>query len=369
MRVLVAAGGTGGHLYPALALANYLKKEHLAQEIIWIGGKRFLEKEIVTSSGFKFLEINTRSCPRGFSWKWPFFLWNLTISLKQCFFIFLKSRPQVVVGMGSFHSYPVIIISFLLGIPSLICEQNLIPSLTNRTLARRATAIAISFPQTKEYFAPLLYPKIKTVGNPVRKEILTTKRKEASIELNMKENRFTLLFLGGSQGADFLNQIGIKVLQLLDREEISPQIQSIFIVGIQNKELALHPPLLQRIKLLILPYSSKIQYVYAMSDLVISRSGATTLAEITACGLPSILIPYPYATENHQWRNAQILERKGAALLVAESELKAKRLKKLILDLINNREILREMSKKSRQLGKRDSTEQMAKLLISLRKN
>jgi len=366
MRVLIAAGGTGGHLYPALTLSSYLKRHNLVGRILWVGGKRGLESRLVSPQKFELEKINILRFPRALSWKWMEFVYGLGISFFQSFFILLRFRPRIVIGMGSFHSFPMVILAFFLGIPSLICEQNLRPSLTNRFLCRWASKIAISFPQTKNYLPLRARNKAYLVGNPIRPEILEIKREEGIRKLGLEESKFTLLFLGGSQGAHSINLFGTEAIRGLEKEGMGRQIQAIFITG--EKDLKWVRSSLDSLKVecLIFPYLFRMEYAYAASDLVICRSGAMTLAEITARGLPSILIPYPYATSAHQWGNAKVLQGEGAARVIPEKGLSGNRLKEKILDLIMNKELLRKMRERSKKLGRPDATEKMVALIQEL---
>jgi len=366
MRVLIAAGGTGGHLYPALALSSHLKRQNLVDQVLWIGGRSGLESRLVPSHGFELKKIAIRRLPRVLSWRWVEFGYGLVISFIQSLFIFLRYRPHMVIGMGSFHSFPIVMLAFFSGIPSLICEQNLRLSLTNRFLCRWASRIAISFPQTKKYLPLNVRDKARLVGNPIRPEILKVKKKEGIRKLGLEEGKFTLLFLGGSQGAHSINLFGMEAIQGLEKEEVGRQIQAIFITGEKDIKWVRSSLRSSKVKCLVFPYLSQVEYAYAASDLVISRSGATTLAEITARGLPAILIPYPYATSSHQWENAKVLQEENAAWIISEKDLSGDRLKERILDLMKDKKTLRKMGERSRNLGRPHATKKVAEIIQEL---
>ncbi len=369
MRILIAAGGTGGHLYPALATASYLKEHHLVNRILWVVGKRDLESELISSQGFEFKQLKTQAFPRTLSIKWISFGISLVVSFFQSFLILLRFKPSIVIGMGSFHSYPVVTLAFLFGIRSLICEQNVYPSLTNRLLSHYASKIATTWAQTNEYLPPKATRaknKIQLMGNPVRSEILKTKRKEGIEKLNLDKNKFTFLFLGGSQGAHSLNKAGAEAIKLLDKEKLAREIQVIFITGRNDIKWVKDCLKSLKIKILVFPYLKEIQYAYTASDLVICRSGAGTIAEITALGLPSILIPYPYAAEGHQYKNAKVLEEKGASYIIIEKDLTGERLKKLLLDLIDDRPLLEKMARQSKKLGRPQAARKIAELIVAM---
>jgi len=324
---------------------------------------------IVSSEGFKFEKISIQSYPRTLSIKWATFWLNLWLSFAQSFVIILWFKPQVVVGAGSFHSYPIVMLSFFLGIPTLICEQNLHPSLSNRFLCRWASKIAISFPQTKDFFPLKVRNKLYFTGNPLRSQIFKLKREDALIKLGLDKDKFTLLFTGGSQGAHSLNLSAIEAIKLLEKKGGSDKkIQVIFITGKNDFKWVEESLKTVKIKSLILSYLNQMEYAYNAADLIICRSGATTISEITALGLPAILIPYPYATEEHQLKNAEVLQKNGAALIITEEELRGEGLKESILKLINDRNLLKEMGKKGKALGKPEATEEIVKIIYSLAK-
>lgn len=367
MRVLVTAGGTGGHIYPALAIASYLREHHLASRILWIGGGRKLEVELLRSQGFAFKQIKASPFPRVFSQKWIRFPFKLLLSFFQSFLILLQFRPTVVIGMGSFHSYPVVMLAFFFGIRSLVCEQNASFSLTNKFLLPYVSKIATSFPQTNKNLSKRIKNKTQLVGNPIHFKILATTRQEEIKRFNLDKDKFTLLFLGGSQGAHSLNKLGVEAIQLLNRQKkIRDEIQVIFITGDDDLKWVGNSLTPLKIKSLVFCYLQEIQYAYAVSHLAICRSGATTIAELTALGLPAIFIPYPYATGRHQYENARVLQARGAALLLVEDNLTGNRLKKSILGLIEDKELLKKMSRQSKKLGNPRATREIVKLICDL---
>ncbi len=366
MRILIAAGGTGGHIYPGLAIASYLKKHCLTDEILIVGGGRELESYLVSSQGFNLRQISIPSYPRYFSSKWIVFGWDLGVSFLQSLFILWTFKPQVVIGMGSFHSCPLIILASFFGIPNLICEQNVRFSLSNRLLAPWASRIALSFSETQKYLSPRLLRKTYLTGNPIRSEIIKVKKEEAIEKLGLDKDKLTLLFLGGSQGAHSLNRSGIEVVKLLAREKLGKEIQIIFITGKKDVEWVRTSLKSPGIKSLILSYLPQMEYAYAASDLVVCRSGATTLAEVTSRGLPAILVPYPHATGEHQWKNAEVLQAMRAAELILEENLTPEKLKTTILGLITNKSLIKGMAQKSKALGKPQATRKVIELILSL---
>jgi len=366
MRVLIVAGGTGGHIYPALALTTYLEQNYPATHILWIIGKKGLEQRILSGTGIDFKKINACSLPRKFSWRWIKFGWGIVISLFQSFLIFLQFKPDVIIGMGSFHSYPVMITAFFFRIPSLICEQNVFPSLTNRSLSKYVSRIAISFPQTKDLLPFSTWKKISLTGNPIRNSIITATKQEGLRKLGLKKDKFTLLFFGGSQGAHHLNQVAIETVKLLKKDGIGEKLQFIFVTGECDWKFVSKSISKIEVSAKIFPFFPQIHYAYAVANLVISRSGATTIAEITARGIPAILIPYPSATDKHQLKNAQILEKVGAARIISEDKITPQKLRDTIEELILDKNLILKMSEKSKELGRKDATQRVAKIVRSL---
>lgn len=368
MRILIAAGGTGGHICPGLAIASYLKDNTQDVRVLWVGGSRDTDSRIPASHDLRFASISMQSWPRQFSAKRIDFAWNVVLSHLQAFLILICFRPHVVVGTGSYHSFPAVVLSYFLGIKSVICEQNVNPSLTNKLLARFASRIAVSFPQTRGLLPRSERHKVRLMGNPIRPEILKASRKKALRVLDLKEGYFTLFFLGGSQGAHILNRVGIETIDLLKKEKSLKNIQVIFITGRGDLARVREYFELAGVPSVVREYMSQIQHAYAASDLVVCRSGATTLAEITARGLPAILIPYPYATNSHQLENARFLEAQGAAYSILEKDLAAPKLAAVILKLARNRDLLKEMEEKGKQLAQPQATEMIASMILDLGK-
>lgn len=369
MRILVVAGGTGGHLYPAVALIRNLKKKVPATSILWIGGRKELEKEIVGKEGVQFKSINFLPLPRSFSLKWLNFTFQTAFSFAQSVKYIWGFKPDVVVGMGSFHSCPVVLLALPFGIPTIICEQNVYPSLTNKALLPFVSRIGLSFPKSVEYLPRGGRKKAVITGNPVREEVINSSREQSIKKLNLEENKFTLLFLGGSQGAHYLNKIVVDTLYLLQEEKEEEKTQFILITG--EKDYNWVREKLRRIKIKgkIFSYLTRIHYALAASDLVVSRAGATTISEITARGLPCILVPYPFATNQHQLKNALFLEKEGAARVIIQKKLHPPILKQTIKQILYNQKLTEKMKKASQALAKPEAAQIITNLILELGRN
>ena len=368
MRVLIAAGGTGGHLYPAVALVQNLKGKIPNLSILWIGGTKDLERRIVEKENIQFKSITVTTFPRSLSLKWALFILKTVESLIRCFTYMLVFKPEVVVGMGSFHSYPVVLSAFLFQIPAIVCEQNVSLSLTNKMLLPFVGRIALSFPGSVAYLPAWARKKAVVTGNPVREKVITTSRRHAIGKLHLMEEKFTLLFLGGSQGAHYLNKTAMETLELIQKERWAEDIQFILITGEKDYSWVKEQLHSISIKGKIFPYLSEMHRALAASDLVVARSGATTIAEITARGLPCILIPYPFATKQHQLSNALFLENEGGAKVIVEKKLQPSLLKTTIKQIIHDPHLRDTMRKASQNSGKPEAAENIVDLVLHLEK-
>lgn len=367
MRILIAAGGTGGHIYPAVALVKKIKEKIPGVSILWIGGKKEWEREIVEREKVQFKSIDVLPFPRSFSCRiFLSFIFKLISSLIQSFGWIVVFKPHLVIGMGSFHSYPVILSGFLSGKPTIICEQNVYLSLTNKMLSPFVSRIALSFSHTRRYIPLWGKGKVIITGNPIREEIITTSKKEGISNLSLEEGRFTLFFFGGSQGSRYLNRVVVETLRLFQEDDIKEDIQFILITG--DKDYSFVRRKMQGIKLKgrVFAYLTNIHYAFAASDLVISRSGATTISEITARGIPCILVPYPFATNQHQLSNALFLEKEGAAKVIVQEKLTPFLLKEEINKIIRDEELRKRMRDISKRLGKPEATQTLTGLILKL---
>lgn len=359
MRVIVTGGGTGGHIYPALAIAKGIKKEFPDCHILYVGTKRGLESKIVPKEGLDFKCISVEGLPRKINLQSLNSGLKLIIGLRQSFKILKSFKPDAIISTGGYVAGPVAWMGSRLGIPLLIHEQNSLPGLTNKLLANSANKICITYEDSKKYFKD--QSKIAITGLPIRPDILKVSKEEGLINLGLSKNKKTVLITGGSRGARSINNA---VLQMLPNIANDSEIQYIFITGEEAyndiikhiKDKRINPSSMGNIT--IKPYLHNMEYALAAADLVVSRAGATFLAEITALGIPAILIPYPLATENHQEYNAQSLVKAGAALMIKDNNLNGEVLLNTLNKIFQDNK-LKVMQKASLKLGKPDALEKI----------
>jgi len=365
MRVLITGGGTGGHIYPGLAIAQELKQRDSAIEILFVGTEKGLEKEIVPQAGLAFATITVEGLQRKISLQTLRAGMRLLKGLGQARSILQKFKPDLVVGTGGYVCGPIVAIAAWQGIPTLIHEQNAFPGITNRLLSKWVKKIAITYPESKKYF-PI--NKIVITGNPVRPEVICAERKESLQKLKLEEDKKTVLVFGGSRGARSINQAMLEArADLADLEGV----QIIHVTGQGDFAWISGQKSMVEVKkgnIIIRPYLHDMPTALAAADLVVCRAGATTLAELTVRGLPAILIPYPYATDNHQEYNARSLEKIQAALVLLDKDLNGNTLKQAIAQLINNSEKIQFMSENSKSLGKVKAAQEIVDCLFSLLK-
>jgi len=359
MRILIVLGGTGGHIYPGLALGEKLRKRN--NEVILVGRKGGIGERIAQESGFSFFQIVGEGLRRGFSLKVFRFLGKFIQGFLQSIQIFRCFRPDIVVGMGGYLAFPVVLAAKISRITCAIHEQNVLPGLANRVLAKIVNTIMVGFKETERYF-----PSKKTflTGNPVRESILSCARSQGLRKLNLVEGKKNVLVFGGSQGAHSINLATVKALNFLT--PLRKKIQIIHIVGVEQFSEIREEYEKRDYSSCILPYLLHMEYAYSCCDLVISRSGASTVAEIIAKGLPSILIPYPYATGGHQKTNAEFLSKRGACLLIEDNQLTGELLANIIIRLIDDQVELREMVDNTRRLSIDDAATRMADLIEAM---
>lgn len=346
MRIAIVSGGTGGHLFPGIAVAEELGKDGECQIHFFVDPGRGSE-EILERAHFSYSLLAAGPLRGKSLWVIPISLLKSLAGFFQSLALLIGERPAVVLGLGGYASGPFVLAAALLGIPCLIQEQNLKPGLTNRLLSHFVREVATSFQETAEHF-----PKGKAVhtGNPVRSDILSARREEAAGRLGLETNRPTLSVIGGSQGASHLNRVMAEAAPRL-AERLSG-LQVIHHAGKRDCEAQKEAYARTKLRALVFPFLSRIGDVYAVTDLVISRAGGGVVAELTARGVPAILVPFPGAAGGHQEENARWLEAKGGATVVLDAELTVETLTGLVEEILGKEDRLAALSRASLACGR-----------------
>jgi len=360
-RVVIAGGGTGGHLFPGLAVAEALKRRYKGVDVLFLGTKRGLEQRLVPAEGHTLYTLPVRGLPRRLSFDLVTAAWGLLASLFVLFRLFVKKRPDVILGTGGYVSAPAIFAGKLLGIPIVLQEQNAIPGAVNRFLSRFADEVHVNFAGSRRYFRRK--DNLRLTGNPLRRTLLSGNRQRAIERFSLQNGRKTVFVLGGSRGASSLSRATVGAVREL-RAEL--EVQFLVQCGKQDhawvsKELEGAP-----VPVRVESFIEHIEDAYALADLIVCRAGAMTISEIAACGIPAILVPYPHATDNHQQRNAEDVVDRGAAIMIVDAELDGDRLAGALTELLGDPGRLREMATNAHRTAKYDATERLVEALAAL---
>lgn len=362
MKVLLAGGGTAGHINPALAIAGYIKNKRNDAEFLFIGNRGGMEQRLVPQAGFEIKSITISGFKRSFS---PMSMLENVKTVSRTFTssreakkIIAEFKPDICIGTGGYVSGPVIRTAAKMGIPCIIHEQNAYPGITNKMLAKSVKKVMLAVPDAKKYFDKNV--DFVITGNPVRQEILTAKKEESRKELGL-DNRPVVLSFGGSLGARKINEA---VADLVARSGIDGRYQHIHAYGSYGDWF---PQLVEKkgtdiadcSNLDIRPYIDNMPTCMAAADLVICRAGAITLSEIQAMGKPAILIPSPNVAENHQYHNAMALVNAGAADIIEEKDLTGAALMRKTDKMLLNPEKLEKYSENSRKMAITDANERI----------
>jgi len=353
MKIVVACGGSGGHIFPAVALAQGLKVRSPDTKLLFVGSNSALDKRIFEKEHLSYYLLSSNKLPYKASFNTAAFFIKLFFDLLKSFFILTRYSPDAVIGFGGYVSSPVIFAAYILRIPRIVHEQNVVPGRANSILFRFADRIAVSFEETKKYLGRFCRKAVFT-GNPIRATLLKNDRAGNLKKFGLCPDKFTTLIIGGSQGAHNLNKAFLQALVKLGREKIR-SLQIIHITGISDYDWASQAYKELGIECRVFSFIDNIEDAYSVSDLVLTRSGASAIFEIAYFGLPMILIPYPFAM-SHQAENARVFSKNGAAIQIDEKNISGELLKDRIEGLLNNRTILDEMSKRAKKLSVPDSS-------------
>ncbi|GAA4437604.1 undecaprenyldiphospho-muramoylpentapeptide beta-N-acetylglucosaminyltransferase [Ravibacter arvi] len=361
-RIVISGGGTGGHIYPAIAIANALKELRPEVELLFVGALGKMEMEKVPRAGYDIIGLPVVGFQRSFSPANLLFPFKLVNSLLKARRIIRDFKPQVAVGVGGFASGPLLQMASLAGIPTLIQEQNSRAGVTNRMLAKKAAKICVAYPGMERFFPN---HKIKLTGNPVRKDIinLSGKKTEGLKHFGLSENARTLFVMGGSLGARSINESlaaslpeiassGVQVIWQTGKSFVEQARNRIAELGLQNTVKSSD-------------FIYEMDLAYAAADVVISRAGALSVSEICLAAKPSVLVPYPFAAEDHQTSNALSLVRQNAALMVKDSEA-MQLLAKTALELLADPGAQKTLSANCSKSGFPDAAHEIAKEILTL---
>jgi len=349
--IMIMAGGTGGHVFPALAVAGYLKQQ--GWRVVWLGAKRGMEATLVPKHGYEVAWVRFSGLRGKGLMRAALLPFNLLVAFWQSARAIFAQRPDVVLGMGGYISFPGGMMASLLHRPLVIHEQNSVAGLANKVLARLADKILEGFPGS--------LPGAQFSGNPVRKDIAALGAPGARYAV--RSGRLRLLVIGGSLGAQILNETVPQALALLpqgERPEVTHQAGEKNIAALRAGYAG------AGVRAELVAFIDDMAARYADADVVLCRAGALTVAELACAGVASILVPLPHAVDDHQTGNAKFLSKRGAAILLPQAELSADTLADLLCGL--TRERLLEMAEKARSLGKPDATEVVARACMELAK-
>lgn len=353
MRVVVSAGGTGGHIYPAIAIINKIKEEEPKSEILYIGTSNHMEKDLIPDLGIKFIGIKASGLKRKLTIENIKVLYQFLRARKTCKKIIAKFNPDIVIGAGGYVTGPVIWAAKKLGKKTFIHEQNSTVGLSNRYLTKYADKIGVSFSSTMSAF-----PKEKVVltGNPCSEKALKIKKANKE-NFGLNKNKKLVLIVMGSLGSKTIND---KIVSFLDSFK-NKKYEVLLVTGSSYYENVSNIETPENVH--IVPFIKDLPSVMKVTDLMVTRAGASTMSEILVLGVPSIFIPSPYVTNNHQYKNAMDLVNQKAALILEEKDLECDRLINMIDETLENKELYNQMKNNLNKLGIKDSAERIYEVL------
>src|SRR5208283_1967300 len=364
MKVVIAGGGTGGHLFPGIAVAEEFGGRGLAVDILFVGTVHGIEALVIPREGYTIKFVSAEGLVGKSFFKKVKALAVFLLSIFDSYRIIRLVRPSLVIGVGGYASVCMLLSAHIKGIPTMIMEQNSVPGFANKFLGRFVDAVAVTYQESIGYF-----PDEKTflTGNPVRKNILHKDELKADALFRLDKKLFTVFISGGSLGASSINNSTVEALNYL--LDLRQNIQFIHQTGDKDCEKITEAYRRLGFKGIVVPFIYQMAEAYTVADMVICRAGATTLAEITVMGKPALLIPYPYAASNHQEYNARKLEDMGAARVVLDKALTGEALADCIRELYVDEHARREMQNASSVFGRIDAAEKVVDIAMSLIKN
>jgi UDP-N-acetylglucosamine--N-acetylmuramyl-(pentapeptide) pyrophosphoryl-undecaprenol N-acetylglucosamine transferase len=350
LRIVIAGGGTGGHLFPGIATAQEFEARNAASSIIFVSTGNPLERSVLSKEGYPLQTITVAAIKGRGLWNQVKSVANIPKGILEANRILKNFSPDLTIGLGSYSAGPVVFAAWLRRIPIVIHEQNILPGITNRILSRFANRIYISFENTK---SNLDLRKVRWTGNPVRRELLEYCNRNAQEKRDNAGNQpFTVLIIGGSQGAHRINMAVIEALGYLKDKD---QLHFVHQTGDADEQQVNEAYRRNHIRYTVQSFFNNMNELYRQADLLICRAGATTVAEITALGKAVIFIPFPYAADDHQVLNAGSLSDHGAAETIIEKDLSGQILSERIAYYAAHEEVLNDMATRARRFGKPDA--------------
>lgn len=358
LKFILSGGGTGGHIYPAIAIANELKSRFPDAEFLFVGAQDKMEMQKVPQAGYDIKGLWIAGLQRKLTLDNALFPLKLLSSLWKSRAIIKQFKPDVVIGTGGFASGPLLQVANSFGIPTVIQEQNSYPGITNKLLSKKANAICVAYENLERFFPK---DKIKLTGNPVRQDLIAieSKREEALSYFKLDPAKKTLLVLGGSLGSRRINQLIAKELDFL----ASKNIQLLWQCG--KFYINEYEPFSNREHVQVMAFIDRMDLVYAAADFVISRAGASSVSELCLVGKPVIFIPSPNVAEDHQTKNAQSIVDKKGAVLLRENELEEK-FESVFSELLSDENLQHQLSKNIKLLAKPNATKEIVDEIIKL---
>ena len=352
MKLLIAGGGTGGHIFPGIAVAACFQTRAKTHDVVFIGSPQGLETTVVPKAGFRLILLPISGLRRMGAVHFIKGVLQLPVALILAVVTILVERPNVALSVGGYAAGPAILVAALLRIPTFVLEQNSVPGFTNKLLGFFARAVFVAFPDTQ-------FPahKTKLLGNPVRKDLIFLREQKYTPKVPLG-----ILVLGGSRGARAINEVMVAFANYIQDNHLP--ITVTHQTGSLDYERVKNAYQEQHCDFHVTAFIEDVARAYRECDLVICRAGAMTLAEITLIGRPSILVPFPFATDDHQHKNAEILEQHGAARVILQKDFNAKALWQLLKELVGHHEKLEQMADNARFLGKPRATEDIVDLLL-----
>jgi UDP-N-acetylglucosamine--N-acetylmuramyl-(pentapeptide) pyrophosphoryl-undecaprenol N-acetylglucosamine transferase len=363
MKILLSGGGTAGHINPAIAIAQILKRAYPEAEILFIGTGKGMEATLVRTAGYQMRELEVEGLSRKLTVKNIKVAYRALVARRQAKNLLKEERPDLVIGTGGYVCFPLLSAAQRMRIPSAIHESNAYPGLTTKILSRKASAVLLNYRACANHMPKSA--RVALTGNPVRSDFVSCDRKQARARLSLKDNDILLLSFGGSLGAEALNTVMLHSIPLLLQNHENLHICHVtgrqsYDSFLKNTELYFKADM-NRVR--IFPFIENMANYMTAADLLFSRSGAMTLTEASYTATPAILVPFPGATDDHQTKNAKMLVKENAAILIPESELNTKRLVNEISKLLTSKQSLSKMRAAIGSLAVRDANERILQTL------